>query len=436
MNSFGRAFLFWALLMGFTALLTSCSEKPETARVSGSVWVRIPWPADGEVRLRDVELRGLESLYELSGSYARFYYGPKLVDGGLEGNAPKARFVRGGDGVYRPTDVLSQDLAVLYAHLQGLHDLTAELGVASSLRWPRDVGVSTRLIEGERLIADNSFYDGTRDAILVVPYKSKSLPLAQNAGVTAHEFFHALYHRHVIAALLQRKVISESFSSPAHGDLSMSEAFEGGKPRPREDRPGQALLYNSLLQKAFNEGLADFWAWIYTGDPDFLAFSLPRHGRERTLRSNSKETSDFTLFSSKELLSSVDRFRRGEISEAALTRESYAFGTKISRLAKHLAEIGGPSDAISRKKWGARLMKALPAWREKAQSGMRLEARHFFEIFGEAEPMSAPECEEWLKILGKKFSCLGDGDAVQLKAGEAKPAPPESVFIIEMENAG
>lgn len=406
--------------------LTACSEKPETARVSGSARVRVPWLTEKGYALQDVELRGLDHLDEVSGTYARFYYGPKLTDGGLDGPLAKARFVRGSDGVFRPSDVFSQDLAVMYAHIQGLADLDAEVGSDSVLSYPRYVAVATRLRDEGKLFTDNSFYDADRDAILMVPYTSGRLPLAQNAGVLAHEYFHGLFHRLVMSSLIEKGRVPKRLRASAHGEGLLIAQFDGAKSESPDDKEiplsDRQALYNSLLQKSLNEGLADVWAWVYSGDPDFLGLSLPQEKDARTLRSAALRTKDFKVGSRAELLSEV-KSRSGvrgggrrPVDEAGLNRAAYRFGTGVSRMVKHLAELGG-STREARLKLARRLVKALPMWREKAElSGEGwLEFRHFFEMAAKAEPLPSEECKEWVEAIGPGVSCEESGGVSVLK---------------------
>lgn len=437
---FFRVLLFiGAVAAGLIAGPVACSEKPETAKVSGTARVRIPWLTEHGYALQDVELRGLDHLDEVSGTYARFYYGPKLTESGLDGPLAKARFVRGTDGVFRPSDVFSQDLAVMYAHIQGLADLDLEIGADRVLSYPRYVAVATRLRDEGKLFTNNSFYDGDRDAILMVPYTSGRLPLAQNAGVLAHEYFHGLFHRLVMSALIEKGCVPKRFRISAHGEDSLIAQFGGARPDrddgvplksrqqgspddkdlPLSDRQG---LYNSLLQKSLNEGLADVWAWVYSGDPDFLGLSLPQEKDARTLRSSAVRTKDFKVGTRTELFTEV-KARAGvrgngarSVDEAGLNRAAYRFGTGVSRMIKHLAELGGQAKE-ARVRLARRLVKALPLWREKAElSGEGwLEFRHFFEMAAKAEPLPSEECKEWVEAIGPGVSCEESGGMSVLK---------------------
>ncbi len=48
--------------------------------------------------------------------------------------------------------------------------------------------------------------------------------------------------------------------------------------------------YHMALKRGLNEGLADFWGWMYTGDPDFIAQSIPAVKESRSLKASNDMT--------------------------------------------------------------------------------------------------------------------------------------------------
>ncbi|HRO66603.1 MAG TPA: hypothetical protein PL182_03455, partial [Pseudobdellovibrionaceae bacterium] len=242
----------------------------------GSVSVRIPWKdAQGGVSLQAVTLTGLENLQEMKGAYAQFVYAPKILADGIEGANPRARFVKTPSGLYVPSDEISQQMAVIYAHMEHLAKLDEVAGVKSVLSWPRKIGISARIRGRDgQLWTDNSFYDGASDAILMVPNRNGKWPLATNPGVIAHEHFHALFFHLVQGPLLEENVLSRTLRASAHDEEGILETFAEKAPseKTRVTPRGSDLAvdnrrYNTAVIKMINEGLADVWGWIYSGQP-------------------------------------------------------------------------------------------------------------------------------------------------------------------------
>lgn len=390
MKLFGTCLLQSLLGISLVASLIGCSREPETNKVSGDVKTRIPVAAEGgSYSLQEVTLQGVTSLYELGGDFAKFYIYPAVSNNKLQGTQPKTRFLKAGD-LYIPEDELSQQMAVIYHHLQKLATLDNELGAVGVNTWPRDVGVSVRYRRDNRFDSNNAFYDGTIDAILVVPYTQSHLPIAVNAGILAHEHFHSLYYK------LVEKNMFDRDSKPLHGKKVREEVLgvvDGGmnisKVQPVDS---DVEKYHKIFSRGLNEGLADFWAWIYTGDPDFLQQSLPSEKSGRTLNLNEKEVEAYKFPNQEDLWARIDnsmyRFdHEGKRNPCYGDRVAYCLGTDYARTLKRLATVvqntRGLSSLEARKLVGAAIVKTLPATREnllKYKNSEYFQPESFFTL--------------------------------------------------------
>src|SRR5690606_9491676 len=101
------------------------------------------------------------------------------------------------------------------------------------------------------------------------------LPMALNGGILAHEHFHAYFF-----ALLLEKVILILDQWPTPTASSVHSGVKSGWWLPHFN---STLNHNMGVLLAWNEGLADFWGYLYSGDPQFIGESLPHRLRARSL---------------------------------------------------------------------------------------------------------------------------------------------------------
>lgn len=373
----------WQTLIGFSVLVLvlGCGREPDNHKISGDIKTRIPFTSEGGAySLQAVSLSGVKSLYEFSGQYVTFFMSPSVANNKIYGHQPKTRFLKSGD-VYVPEDVLSQQLAVIYAHFQRLAALDVELGAEGVNTWPRDVGVAVRYKnEQNKYESNNAFYDGGTDSMLVVPYTQENLPIAVNAGILAHEHFHSLYYK-----LVEKQVFKTS--AALHGQEVrvkvlniVDKNFEISKPLP-EDNDSFTTEYHALFSRGINEGLADFWAWIYTGDPDFLLRSLPSEKDYRSLNIPEKSAEEF-IFPNVEIWKMEVLNRTSGLGAKGCrgNRIAYCLGSKYARLLKHLSavvqEARGLNSQQARKIVGTAVVKSLPMLKE---SLLNLKAGEYFD---------------------------------------------------------
>jgi hypothetical protein len=358
--------------IALVAATVGCGRDPETSSVSGDVKTRIPIASEGgSYSLQEVTLQGITSLYNFGGQFGNFYIYPAVTDGKLSGTQPKSRFLKAGD-LYVAEDELSQQMAVIYNHLQNMAALDEEIGAGGVNKWPRDVGMAVRYRSKKGLDSNNAFYDGALDAILVIPYTRDNLPIAVNAGILAHEHFHSLYYK------LVEKDVFEKASKPLHGqqvreavlgESIVGEGFNISKP---ETVDAYAESFHKQFSRGINEGLADYWAWMYTGDPDFLMRSLPSEEKARTLNLTPSQLENYKFpnkedFSARMDLGRIEFFADGSKNPCYGDGVSYCLGTDYARTLKRFAAVvqaaRGVSSFEARKIVAAAIVKTLPEFR-------------------------------------------------------------------------
>lgn len=351
------------ILLLYASLMSACSFVATEQSTQSGQRVLIPWSSDGQYRFEAVSLNSLLNLSSLTGKSALFMLSPSVVDQRLAGFQPRVRTFRDQDGVYVPTDELSLHLLTLYAHVEKLQELDAAVGLGELLPKPRIVGVEVRIPQKQRgQVENNALYSPQLDALLFVPYKGDDLPLTVNAGVIAHEHFHSLFNfivlkpakakiKAVRAAQVhpgEEKILREVFESIPEdatvntGSVGASVPGTSKTIVPGEEEIGPTSIgqesvgmedwevYHVNLLRAMNEGLADVWGWIYSGDNIFVRRSIPIVQKTRDLE-----------LSGQQRLYSMESFRQMTLAASIAGDESvraYELGTIYARALKNVFE--------------------------------------------------------------------------------------------------
>ncbi|MEN0057278.1 MAG: hypothetical protein AAGB31_00460 [Bdellovibrio sp.] len=423
--------VFGRVIAAFCLGLGACSNQPSAIDENGTVRALAPVNSSekGGYSFKTVELQGITDISSLSGKYADFILGPRVAENRLKGAKPHARFLRKSEGEYVPTQAMTQNMVALYWHMQNLAQLDAELGVPDINKWPRQIGLGTR---SSSRAGNNAFYDSKTDSLIFLRYSYEDLSLALNAGVLAHEHFHSLFYKLVLKAPLaslhaetledHQAQQEEGAALAAHVGLAQSSFSE------------EELRYhtNRAWVRGLNEGLADFWGWMYTGNPDFVAQSLwvVRNG-SRSLDANmlmglrplpSHKQTRMTL--SRLVFESQDA-HKGQGShcrnlEQCARDYAYPLGTETARVMKRFTDIYAQShqmkSSVARKEVAKLILKTLPLLKSE-YSDMRkreLEPVSFLRIFAEqVKDMKSEECRLLSEIMTastdnfeKKFECV------------------------------
>lgn len=155
------------------------------------------------------------------------------------------------DGVVVPWDFDSLMMLTLYHHLERTAEYFESVGVAHDTVRKLKVYYFTRLQLvfiplPIPLLTDNAAYIMTLDAFFIPPrLVLKDVPLFANRGVVAHEYSHAVFNRLV------------------HQDRRVPRYFLDGWP---------TAAVNEL--RSLDEGVADLFAALSVGDPDFISPSV------------------------------------------------------------------------------------------------------------------------------------------------------------------
>lgn len=445
-----------AILTTSALALSACSPRSdEPSQVKGSVRVLLPLNnSQGTYSLDIFELKGIEDLQTLAGRFVRFFLSPSIVDEKLHGSAPKARFLRNTDGAYVPSDEISQQLATVYAHMQRLAALDEELGVGDVNKWPRDIGVGVRIKGG---LNNNAFYDGKTDSMLFVPYVDPGLAIAINGGILAHEHFHSLFYKramrdsiaqiHSRSEFVDKTSMLEEESSTANSDKKILPTIRGQEMSPEDMR----LYYHMAMLRGLNEGLADYWGWMYTGDPDFIAQSLPSEKTVRSLKV-SDEKSVKSLPTEESIQKALKVFYSGGKKlrfTDYVTGYAYTIGTQFSRVMKRYADIYASAHNIeplkARKEVAKIIVKILPDIKEDFK---KLEEKYYTStlflnsFLKHVENMQSEDCQYLAEVFNNstadkttQYICKEES-GWKVVSEQVKPVEPPKVDEEKPENTG
>lgn len=332
--------------MGCFLLLSACSKKSDVQQSTGDVLVKVGVQDSAEsYSLQVVQLKGIEKLHEVSGDFARFFYSPGSIENQLTGTSPRARFIH-TQNFFVPSDLISMQMATIYYHLQNLANFDRQIGAEGVNRWPRTVGIETQIVDGQQsgMQKNNAFYIGQTDSMMFVPYTNPDLPIAVNAGIIAHEHFHSLFFKLVILPAYQAQNISSS---------SASIHVEEEKMAPRERASVTAVteveknqMFNEVVLRGMNEGLADFWGWVYTNDPEFMRWSLPLAQADRTL--NLSASMEGVYKTKEKIIRKIDdEIQTSANLAGSLMAYSYEVGTPYARFLKRLSVLQATAKNIA-----------------------------------------------------------------------------------------
>jgi hypothetical protein len=343
-------FIFLAAVVA----LSACQKNPGG---NGSRTFQIPWPgSDGEYQLQEVQIETFDEADRLKGKYAEILVEPSENGKTLIGNKSVGRFSKTASGVLVPMDFNTLQATTIYAHMERLAKLDESLGLTAQGVWPARIGVAVNYPDENGAMEKNqAYFIPDLNSLVFVPYANHALPISMNAGIIAHEHFHQIFQR-LVSDRIEAKADRKEFFSKiqacgiAEGEPELPpvfpSAFEGPKTRMVTTRE-----YNFFILRALNEGLADFYGWVYSGDAKFITHSMKWMGEWRSLDKPFDQLGSIEMGMNKVAINSV--LKRG-VKNAA-----YDWGSGYARFLRHVARARG-DDRAAREDVAKALLRALP----------------------------------------------------------------------------
>ncbi len=353
----------------------------------------ILWAEPGaEYRMQEVEVRTLDNMSRMEGAYAKIRYNQSS-----DQVAPEAHFTQLANGVYVPRDAMSAQLVGVYAHMERLGEMEDRLGLGGVLNRPRFVSIETSidLPNGQRQL-DNATYFVQWDLVAIVPNSSRTLPISLNGGILAHEHFHAIF-AHLVLKQFQKfssVLVRDDFANVIADDPKMTI------PKEQMSVAEKDLINNDVILRGLNEGLADYWAWLYTRDPNFLEKSIPL-------------TTNRAVLSKRIPLPDRYFFIRGpQVSTREFAaKKSYALGTRFAGIMRAFAEEEGAEQATRQ------LIAALPTlagnWKKLAVQGVVSPNILLGVLFANSNNLTKARCCLAENFLSEDYDDFGVLNACQ-----------------------
>lgn len=341
----------------------------------GAFTARLPVYQNGDYKFADVTIETLSNLSQVSGSAAQFFASPGQQNNQLIGAKPSARFLKDQMGRLIPMDTHSTELFTLYYHFEQLMKLDKSLGSYELLTWPRQVGIETRVADQFGEISENNArYSAKADAYLFEKYTKNHLPLNVNASVIAHEHFHAIF-----AAIFKTQFETQLF------DAHFKEQMDARE----EEAKNQDNLAG--LTRAWNEALADVWAWIYGGDTQFFARSLPLI---ETAKMRDFTTQTWTMPSESDFKNYTTLY----IDTNKRLGYHYQVGALLARIIVQQTSLVDKSQAITRHDLGKSILKMLPELAKITKTEKNISPSLPLLLLSQ-QPALKNQCKGFLKLV-------------------------------------
>lgn len=370
----------WILLL--VVLICGCTEKR-----GGEATYLLPWPdAQGNYGLQEVTISTLSSPFELQGSVAQIYTESPLTTHGYQGSVGHPHLTKAGR-VYVPQDAISSISLAVYAQYERLYQFEQRLGVSDQISWPRQVGVELHLIGKENDIHNNAHYFTTLDATGLVPYTMNSVPVPLNHGIVAHEHFHAHFQQMVLNRMSHgiEKTVS-ALENMFYPSFPLGRDMVSFQPFTTAD----TSQLNNVVMRGWNEGLADFFAYVYTGDPDFFISSRSDVAPYRALD-----------LPAGMLMPAKDLTMRSKFPEDLLVETAYEQGTLLARLLYHLSIEGEESPELLLRRILLRL-SAIPAQADAMFTTKTMDFESVIPLLLKDYPVNMEACAELGAVLSKE----------------------------------
>lgn len=296
------------VLLALGLLVVSCTPVRQQ-KVHNEVW--LPWvQSDGQYRIQKVPVSTVSEWSPLRGSAAQLRsHVHRVSETTISSQEVTLEYTHDKSGAIIPTTRFSTEMAAIYVNLEQMQKWDKELEIPEA-DTARRVYVKFEEVgsDGKKMV-NNAFYDASVDSFFVVPYVSSGLPLSVNGGVLAHEHFHSIFARLLLVPLLKASEDKETKEGKAGKGKQIFD-LKGSTPHSHDvpalvigafgapgflnslnnsrlkledsdspstfDPTSRNQFVNKIVLRGLNEGLADFWGWIYSNDPCFMQPSFER----------------------------------------------------------------------------------------------------------------------------------------------------------------
>ncbi|MDZ4661334.1 MAG: hypothetical protein SGJ18_06900 [Pseudomonadota bacterium] len=401
-----------------TGLFIACAPK----KTGSPTRVLIPWPtAENKYSLQTVELPTITNINKFEGAAAEFMDNPSLVRNTLSGAAVQGDFFTNEKGVFVAKDFKTLNLITVYAHIERLNQFMDQLELSSLIPLPRKIAVGLRSNLLDLPKTNNAIYIGPLDTIVILPYEESGLPISMNAGILAHEYFHAIFHNIILKDFLKEQNEWTEADAEFHrldGIIPKPDRAEDRDIKCPNENPKDLTNkeLNQLIFSGLNEGLADLWAWIYTGDPAFMSYSISGQSHRKLDRPIARLPT--VKYIRDEYRTRLEENCNKRLTIKNMRRKAYTWGSSIAQFFVKLVESDFKKvGAEHRKLLAEKIIKSVKNFstalnnEEKSDKAMSLN-RFFQQYFLANEKASGKTCEFLSQVMAKEETELESANKV------------------------
>lgn len=359
-----------ALVALFLLSIVACGQNEKT-NDQGTTFL-LPWAesADSKPTLQHVHITTLRNPANVEGPAARIFVKAGVRGHGFAGPAVQARWIKSGS-LFVPSDVKSGQAVAVYAHYEKIWQMDVKLGIAQNLTWPRQVSLGTSASIDD---TDNAYYSDDYDVMVILPYTADGTLMTLNRGVIGHEHFHGYFEKVFAGA-------RENYYKKKNRTTSDRLVLVTDSPSKHISPEWTSNEHNSFLMSAFNEGLADFFAYVYTSQTNSMAKSVPfmKNSRQLDQGDASLLTADQWEF----LMTKPEAVKNPKCERHC---RKYILGTRFARQLYQMVQIQAQqknvTPAVVRASMAAMIIQSLPRVAEKfsdaEMSGEKIEPQQLF----------------------------------------------------------
>jgi hypothetical protein len=272
--------LVLSLLM--LVLFSACSNPVESEKKCPCN-IKIPQlQEDGSYKIEVVQFKTLEDVRKIKSSKIQITMNPRFfTDGSVEDMSPEAQYVINSDNVIVPTRTETAVMFSIYKIMEDLYLFDKKIGADNILSYPLRASLQTK-VNRRKGSMNNASYIPLFDRISVLKYEGDKIPVGLNPGVLAHEHFHALFN--AIVKPISSTIKVDGYKSKRDNLLDVT-AREYTFVTKHHNDIDPRVGYNYLVLRALDEGLADFWANLQTGqiNPYLASFTESEMGGRNVL---------------------------------------------------------------------------------------------------------------------------------------------------------
>jgi hypothetical protein len=317
-----RIFMDGILWFVIALTISSCSGK----RAEHDQILLPVLDSSGHETLQTLHLMTLYSPYEVDGSVARVMVDPRYNNGVLNGSPAQPKYAKSA-GTLIPTDTAGGTALALYSIFENIYFFEQRVLIENDIHWPRMIGLYTnRENSAVHSAAENdAYYNPATDNYTFLPFTDKGkTAYALNPGVSAHEHFHAHFQN-----LVGRLIPEVTFRSDGF--------VANGMVIPIYSCPRYEIEYSQILNRSWTEGLADFYASLFSGRRAFLSKSASAASTAmRELESHPTK-----ILTRVEMTDQINSNRKSLLESGILENcvaiNPYRVGTQIARVLSGMA---------------------------------------------------------------------------------------------------